>query len=266
MKKKLIGFSVCIMLVTIAFVPNIAADENTSDILVFSEEEYLELRDKLLELDSYLLAAATLEQAESVIRDIVVLLDDYDLLPDDTTVDQEVELMKTCYIEQEQLEDQPADVIENGIDSSNSLDVTMVKTVKNTEILSKDTIIEEELTKSTVIMKQSQPIGPDGWSYLHPALWHVVGFQLLGKSYFDECFYSLNINIRETSGSIRFGPIRLTLNYNDEGDYKYFTYWYILFGYGTFDIELNWMLFGDPEDETYHATLRGFRVYDESYP
>ena len=260
MKKKLIGFSVCMILVTIAFVPNIAADEDIEPELSLSEDEYIELRDKLSELNDQLLATDTLEQAEVVIRNTVVLLDDYDLLPADTTVDQEVELMKICFVEQGQLVDESDnDGIVNSGDSPDIQDVSMDEMAQNTEMLSKDTIVEEELTKSTTSKKQPLPLSPTGWNFLEPCLNRFpIGFEIIGEAWGSESFNSLSISKTHYSGFVYFvfggRPIKLR-NSN-----LVLEYWYLVYGRGQFDVSCTWKWNGKGYQTGGRFEVRGLKV------
>ena len=118
MKKELVGLSVCIMLVAVAFVPNIAADDGLESSSL-SEQYLAELEDRLLELNDRLLAADTLAEKEPILREMVSLFDEYGVLPDDMTVDEAFDIIKTNYVGDEQLEIESYENLINKIEPSN---------------------------------------------------------------------------------------------------------------------------------------------------
>lgn len=210
MKKELIGFSVCMMLMTIAFVPNISADEDIEPMMSLSEEEYIELNDKLLALNDQLLAAVTLEQVETAIRNMVIFLIDYGLLPADTNVDDEVDLMKNSYVEQ--IQNQP----------------------ENTVMLEEET--QEEFIESTLMFSQPLSMSP-GWLLLMPWSKKPIGFQIAGAAAYAEPFLTKNINKRRVSGYVQFLLFGQPIFRGTLSDYEYsFVHWYLVFGFGTFDV------------------------------
>ena len=252
MKKELIGISICTMLIAIAFVPNITAHEDIastsslSEALVLSEEEYIELRDKISELNDQLLAADTVEQAEKVIREVITLLDDYNLLPADTTVDQEVESMKTCYIEQNKLENQ-------------------LVTMQNNQMLYETTVIEDEMvqgeiTESTMILREPQPLlSPTGWSFLVPCLNRFpIGFEIIGEAWGSESFNSLSIAKTRYSGFVYFlfggRPIKI------KNSNLVLEYWYLVYGVGQFDVTCTWTWNGKGYHTGGRFKVTGLRV------
>ena len=125
-----------------------------------------------------------------------------------------------------------------------------------------DDTIQEDVDESEEIQTLDDP--PPGWVYLEPDTLRAIGFEVMGKTIFDECWNSLRITIQKTSGVVNdYGPFKL--HYDEEG--KSFEYWYLVCGFGTFNIIINWKTpDGETHEYVYHATLRFLRVYDESYP
>lgn len=242
MKKKLIGSWICMMLVTIAFVPDIGADEDIETMTSLSQEEYDELDSKLSELNDQLLAAVTLEQIETIIRNILTLLDAYDLLPADTNIDDEVELMKNAYIEQ--MQNQP-----------------------ESTIVTEETI-KEECLESGVIQPLSMSYG---WICLGPWYgeeyinYHGKGFQIMGVAAGPESYNSLKITNKKTAGFVYFLNFNRPLREHRDDEYLRVVYWYLVFGFGKFDVICTWNWENTPDCKVIKATVAGLKVFFDDY-
>ena len=227
MKKELIGLSVCVLMVAVAFATTIKADER-SETAYLSEQDLTELKNKLLEFNNLLLTVDTWEEKEPIFRDLISLFDEYGVLPDDTNVDQEVELMKTCYIEQNNVQNE---------------------------------IAQGELTmESTLIMNQPQQLlSPTGWYFLSPCLNRFpIGFEIIGEAWGGESFNSLSITKTRRSGFTYFffggNPIKI------KNSNLVLEYWYIVYGMGQFDVSCTWTWNGDTEETGGRFEVRGLRV------
>jgi|GEM_PF-2921871 len=239
MKKKLIGLSVCMMLVAISFIPNITADEKTESMLSLSEEEYDELNEKILKFNDQLLAAATIEQVENVIRDIVVFLDDYGFLAEDTKIDEEVALLKNAYLEQIQCQ--------------------------SGEIIAGEATVQEECFGSEINMGQSL-LFPTGWVFLtrfpNPRSW---GYRIIGWTTDEMAYSTKNFNKKRVSGYSSPAILIIRDKLEDDNGNKIrlsLDYVYLTFGFGTFDITCRYRT----DDLELHnewlgtASVEGFKV------
>ena len=112
-------FSFFILLITITSLPGITAYESDAATSLY-EENLIDLENKLLELNNLLLTVETLEEKESILQDLVLLFDECGVLPDDMTIDEAFDIMKTGYMENEQLEIEPYEHLVNKIEPFNS--------------------------------------------------------------------------------------------------------------------------------------------------
>ena len=212
MKKQLIVFSICMMLVTIASVHIIGADENIGPILCLSDEEYNEFDAKISELNDQLLSASTIEQVEEIIRNVVVFLDEYGLLAEDKTIDEEVTLLKNAYLEQ--IQGQSGQTIVG------------------------ETTIQEECLGSEINMGQTL-VSPPGWNFLsrfpNPMSW---GYRIQGWANDEMAYATKNFNKKRVSGYSTPAFLIIRGKISDGGvTIKLSVDWvYLVFGFGTFNV------------------------------
>jgi len=130
-------------------------------------------------------------------------------------------------------------------------------------ITADDETTQKECDESIVALNQPQTLDTDGWQHLHPAVWFPMGFQLLGKTGFEECFKSLKIEFETTTGHVFFlrgGRPFILFKGKTSDDAYALTYMYFPYGSGKFDIILTWTLFSYDYQEIYKANVKGFKV------
>ena len=127
-----------------------------------------------------------------------------------------------------------------------------------------DDTIQEDVDESEEIQTLDDP--PPGWVYLEPDTLRAIGFEVMGKTENPYCWNSLRIRIEPTSGVMNYvGPFKLY--YDDEGTEKAFEYWYLICGYGTFNVVLEWSTSEEYHfTETFPLILRGLRVRKDLIP
>jgi len=99
MKKELITILICILFVAIVFTPCINAENKNTETLPI---QYDEFENKIEEIENKFYSAGSEEERVVILKEMVILCDEYGLLPNDMTVEQAEQLMIKNYIDEEQ--------------------------------------------------------------------------------------------------------------------------------------------------------------------
>ena len=105
MKKELIGFLICTLLVTVAVAPGINAltiqkneinkvNEQTKTLNLQDTDSLEEIIDDII---TRFYDVETTEEKISILKELIVVLDEYDLLPEDVTVEEAQQLIVSGY-------------------------------------------------------------------------------------------------------------------------------------------------------------------------
>jgi len=98
MKKIIELMIIIVLLLTMTQISTVGIDP-TDD-----KQEFTALENEMIKINDRLLTAKTLDEKESIIWELALLLEKYGVLPGDITIDETYELMKKSFIEKEQFE------------------------------------------------------------------------------------------------------------------------------------------------------------------
>jgi hypothetical protein len=187
MKNKLISTLICIFLVAIVFTPCINAENKNTETLPI---QYDEFEDKIEEIENKFYSAVSEEERVVILKEMVILCDEYGLLPNDMTVEQAEQLLIKNYIDEEQrydmgvfLQDRYTALDGRAVLPTNSIHRCNLRDVSPVSMINKQSEFSLEKSNLETTLRQTSTMNIPRRTYRGMGPIEVVSPECPGDSY-----------------------------------------------------------------------------------